>query len=110
MPIERILIETDSPWCGIRPSHAGSKLFQTQFPSVKKKQKWTKEQLIDGRNESCQIRYILVTFIMRKRVAVLYTYFYSLQASSGSNCCCERGRCPKISRYISREYSEIVFQ
>lgn len=55
IPIEKLMIETDAPWCGIRPSHAGSKFIETKFPTVKKKEKWTKESLIDGRNEPCQI-------------------------------------------------------
>lgn len=55
IPNDKILIETDSPWCGIRPSHAGFKLVQTHFPVVKKKEKWTPSTLIDSRNEPCQI-------------------------------------------------------
>lgn len=55
IPIAKLMIETDAPWCGIRPSHAGSKLVATKFATVKKKDKWTKDSLIDGRNEPCQI-------------------------------------------------------
>lgn len=55
IPTDKLMIETDAPWCGIRPSHAGSKLMSTKFPTVKKKDKWTKDSLIDGRNEPCQI-------------------------------------------------------
>lgn len=55
IPLDKLMIETDAPWCGIRPSHAGAKLVETKFPTVKKKEKWTKDSLVDGRNEPCQI-------------------------------------------------------
>ena len=55
IPTDKLMIETDAPWCGIRNSHAGSKFIETKFPTVKKKDKWTKDSLIDGRNEPCQI-------------------------------------------------------
>lgn len=56
LPNDRLMLETDCPWCGIRPSHAGQKFVQTKFNTVKKKEKWTAESLIDGRCEPCQIR------------------------------------------------------
>ncbi|KAH8415937.1 hypothetical protein KR222_004327 [Zaprionus bogoriensis] len=59
LPNERIMLETDCPWCGIRASHASSKHVTTKFPTVKKKEKWTAETLIDGRNEPCQISQVL---------------------------------------------------
>ncbi|CAD7014293.1 putative deoxyribonuclease TATDN1 [Ceratitis capitata] len=59
LPNECIMLETDCPWCGIRPSHAGAKFVQTKFPAVKKKEKWTAESLVDGRCEPCQISQVL---------------------------------------------------
>ncbi|XP_053961948.1 deoxyribonuclease TATDN1 [Anastrepha ludens] len=59
IPSDRIMLETDCPWCGIRPSHAGSKYVQTKFTAVKKKEKWTAETLMDGRCEPCQISQVL---------------------------------------------------
>ncbi|EDW02483.1 GH22015 [Drosophila grimshawi] len=59
LPNDRIMLETDCPWCGIRPSHASHKHVTTKFPTVKKKEKWTAETLIDGRNEPCQIGQVL---------------------------------------------------
>lgn len=58
LPNDRLMLETDCPWCGIRPTHAGHKFVQTKFPLVKKKEKWTAESLIDGRCEPCQIRWV----------------------------------------------------
>ena len=52
---ERILVETDCPWCAIRPSHAGSEFIKTKWLTTKKKDKSTKETLIDGRYEPAQI-------------------------------------------------------
>ncbi|XP_017125729.1 putative deoxyribonuclease TATDN1 [Drosophila elegans] len=59
LPNDRIMLETDCPWCGIRPTHAGHKHVTTKFATVKKKEKWTAESLIDGRCEPCQISQVL---------------------------------------------------
>lgn len=79
IPNEKIMIETDSPWCGIRPSHAGSKLIRTFFPVVKKKDKWTASMLIDSRNEPCQIIQVLEIIAATKEQPIeeLATIFYN---------------------------------
>lgn len=59
IPNDRILLETDAPWCEIRPTHAGSKHIKTKFESVKKKEKWVKTHMIGGRCEPAQIVQVL---------------------------------------------------
>ena len=39
IPAERLMLETDCPWCEIRPSHAGFAAVATRWPSVKK-ERW----------------------------------------------------------------------
>ncbi|XP_066151246.1 deoxyribonuclease TATDN1 [Euwallacea fornicatus] len=60
LPIDKIMIETDSPWCDIRPTHAGFKYVSQEnaIPSVKK-EKWVAECLVKGRNEPINIRQVL---------------------------------------------------
>uniref|UniRef100_A0A224XSU1 Deoxyribonuclease TATDN1 n=1 Tax=Panstrongylus lignarius TaxID=156445 RepID=A0A224XSU1_9HEMI len=58
IPVEKILIETDSPWCDIRPTHAGYKYILTKFNAVKK-EKWKEDAMVKGRNEPATICQVL---------------------------------------------------
>ncbi|KAG8034789.1 hypothetical protein G9C98_007865 [Cotesia typhae] len=58
IPSDRLMIETDCPWCEIRPTHASAKDVITHFPSVKK-EKWQEDKMVKGRNEPCTIVQIL---------------------------------------------------
>jgi len=58
IPIDKIMIETDSPWCEVKPSHASAKYIKTIFQS-KKKEKYENGYHVKGRNESANIVQIL---------------------------------------------------
>ncbi|KAL8988272.1 MAG: hypothetical protein Q9169_008583, partial [Polycauliona sp. 2 TL-2023] len=83
VPLDKLHLETDGPWCEIRPSHAGFKLLEDALGvergvdgkgagekkanGVKvgkgleerwkkvKKEKWSNDCMVKGRNEPCEI-------------------------------------------------------
>ncbi|KAM7262751.1 hypothetical protein ACFE04_000434 [Oxalis oulophora] len=58
IPVERMMIETDSPYCEIKNSHVGMKFVKSSWPS-KKKEKYDPECIVKGRNEPCLVRQVL---------------------------------------------------
>lgn len=58
IPPDRILIETDAPWCEIRPSHVSFNMLETRFAS-RKKERWEKNFSVKSRNEPRNIIQIL---------------------------------------------------
>ncbi|XP_018577768.1 putative deoxyribonuclease TATDN1 isoform X2 [Anoplophora glabripennis] len=61
LPSDKILIETDCPWCEIRPSHAGSRFITKENQSLPstKKEKWLPNHTVKSRNEPINIRQVL---------------------------------------------------
>ena len=55
IPVDRMMIETDSPYCEIKSTHAGVKFVKSTWPS-KKKEKYDQECIVKGRNEPCLVR------------------------------------------------------
>ena len=60
VPLERLQIETDGPWCDMRPSHASAQFLKDapSLPKAVKKEKWSKECMVKGRNEPCAITHV----------------------------------------------------
>ncbi|RMD43102.1 hypothetical protein DV735_g2007, partial [Chaetothyriales sp. CBS 134920] len=61
IPLDRLQIETDGPWCEIRASHASSKYLRdadydgSALPKAVKKEKWQPGLMVKGRNEPATI-------------------------------------------------------
>jgi TatD DNase family protein len=56
LPLDKILLETDCPYCEIKATHAGHKHIQTTFAGMKKAdKKFETGKMVKGRNEPCQI-------------------------------------------------------
>ncbi|PIA14882.1 Mg-dependent DNase [Coemansia reversa NRRL 1564] len=62
IPVDRLILETDCPYCEIRPTHASHKLLQSQpwmTPESRKKERWDSKSMVKSRNEPCMIRSVL---------------------------------------------------
>ena len=61
VPLERLQIETDGPWCEMRASHASAK-YTKDAPELPgkavKKEKWQRGAIVKGRNESATIVHV----------------------------------------------------
>jgi TatD DNase family protein len=63
IPVDRLLLETDAPWCEIRPTHASFKYWKNiedslkdvYTPPSKKKEKFESGFMVKSRNEPCSM-------------------------------------------------------
>jgi TatD DNase family protein len=77
VPLERLQLETDGPWCEMRASHASAeflkgpeaKAIDEMFKSVKK-EKWVEGAMVKGRNEPCTIGKVAIAVAGIKGISV----------------------------------------
>lgn len=83
IPLDRLLIETDGPWCEIKRSHASRKVLEevygasnisadnvlAQFP-VSRKEKYLPGSVAKGRTEPCHILFVLEVLFLLHRNSV----------------------------------------
>lgn len=55
IPLDRIMLETDAPYCDIRSTHSSFGFVKTTFDKVKK-EKMKKGLICKDRNEPCMIK------------------------------------------------------
>lgn len=60
------MVESDAPWCEIRPAHAGSAHVQTRSPAVSK-EKHTPDAAVKSRNEPLAARHRAPPIVSRPR-------------------------------------------
>ena len=58
IPLDRLLLETDAPWCGIQRSHASHAYVRTPVRS-KKKNTFERGLQVKSRNEPCNLVQVL---------------------------------------------------
>ncbi|CAG8481215.1 14692_t:CDS:2 [Acaulospora morrowiae] len=74
VPVDLLMIETDAPWCDIRPTHASyshlnsttlsKEMMELYQPPSRKKEKFEQGLMVKGRNEPCcigQVLYVLAS-------------------------------------------------
>lgn len=54
IPLDKLLLETDAPYCEIKTTHPAYKMVKTRFEN-KKPEKFEKGKMVKGRNEPCNI-------------------------------------------------------
>ncbi|KAE8255218.1 hypothetical protein A4X13_0g3109 [Tilletia indica] len=81
LPLERLLVETDAPWCDIRPTHASNTALQAwktanpdlsalAYPPTTKREKWKAGTAVKSRNEPCSLAGVTAVVAALKGVSL----------------------------------------
>ncbi|KAH8619079.1 putative TatD related DNase [Trypanosoma vivax] len=63
IPLERLMFETDAPWCDIRRQHYGAQFVRTSFPTNRKSEPFDPLLCNERRNEPCHLRQVLEVYV-----------------------------------------------
>ncbi|RNE99804.1 TatD related deoxyribonuclease [Trypanosoma rangeli] len=63
LPLGRVMLETDAPWCDIRKQHYGAKFVRTHFATNRKGGPYVATLCHERRNEPCHLRQVLEAYV-----------------------------------------------
>ncbi|KAK7198095.1 TatD related DNase [Novymonas esmeraldas] len=63
IPLQRLLLETDAPWCDVRPKDYGARFVRTSFRTVKRKKPFEMGACLERRNEPCHLVQVMEEFL-----------------------------------------------
>lgn len=81
IPLDKLLLETDGPWCDMRSTHSSAPLLSSfaqahpdlaklYQPASVKKEKWDESKTIKGRNEPCAIGCVAAVIAQAKGIEI----------------------------------------
>lgn len=70
IPLERLLLETDAPWCGIKNTSAARTLLKTPPPPAADPKKWAEGVAVKDRNEPAAVVQVAEAFAALTRRSV----------------------------------------
>lgn len=92
IPLDHLLLETDAPWCDMRPTHASTPLLadfakthpqlaKAYMPDAVKKEKWVAGKAIKGRNEPCTMGAVAAVVAQAKALDI-FTVAHTVQENT----------------------------
>ncbi|RNF08270.1 TatD related deoxyribonuclease [Trypanosoma conorhini] len=62
LPLDRVMLETDAPWCDIRKKDYGAQFVRTRFATSRKGEPFLPTLCRERRNEPCHLRQVLEAY------------------------------------------------
>ncbi|KAG5499249.1 hypothetical protein JIQ42_04062 [Leishmania sp. Namibia] len=63
IPLNRLMLETDAPWCDIRPKDYGAQFVRTTFKTTKRKKPFEMGACLERRNEPCHLVQVMEEYL-----------------------------------------------
>lgn len=69
IPLNRLMLETDAPWCDVRPKDYGASFVTTTFRTIKRKKPFELGACLERRNEPCHLVQVLEAYLGSRRAS-----------------------------------------
>jgi TatD DNase family protein len=69
IPLDRLMLETDAPWCDIRPKDYGAAFVTTTFRTIKRKKPFELGACLERRNEPCHLVQVLEAYLGSRKAS-----------------------------------------
>ncbi|KPI87695.1 hypothetical protein ABL78_3233 [Leptomonas seymouri] len=69
IPLNRLMLESDAPWCDVRPKDYGAAFVTTTFRTIKRKKPFELGACLERRNEPCHLVQVLEAYMGSRRAS-----------------------------------------